>query len=61
MASPLEIEKQETAKMANDKRPDYPKGCILTPNIIARIRSDQEVWDRNHPEEKEESQKDYSC
>ena len=36
-----------------DKRPEYPN-CIMTPEIIARIRSDQEYWDRTHPEEKEE-------
>ena len=36
-----------------DRRPEFPR-CIMTPQIIARIRSDQEAWDRNHPEEKED-------
>ena len=36
-----------------DKRPDYPRGVILTPEIIRRIREDQAHWDKNHPEEKE--------
>jgi hypothetical protein len=47
----LEKTFKEGKIMNKDKRPDYPKGCILTPEIIRRIRSDQEVWDRNHPEE----------
>lgn len=34
-----------------NKRPEYPRGVILTPEIIRRIRSDQEIWDKNHPEE----------
>ena len=38
----------------SNNRPEFPRGVILTPEIISRIRSDQEHWDRNHPEEKEE-------
>lgn len=38
----------------SDRRPDYPRGCILTPEIISRIRSDQEAWDREHADEEGE-------
>ena len=37
--------KQKGEKMSNDRRPEYPR-CVMTPEIIRRIRSDQEVWDR---------------
>ncbi len=36
-----------------EKRPKFPT-CVMTSGIISRIRSDQDVWDREHPEEAEE-------
>ena len=36
----------------NDKRPEFLR-CIMTPEIIRRIRSDQEAWDKEHPDEAE--------
>ena len=38
----------------SDKRPDYPRGIILTREIIQRIRSDQEIWDKEHENETED-------
>ena len=38
----------------SDKRSDYPRGVIMTPEIIQRIRSKQEAWDREHKGEEDE-------
>ena len=34
----------------SDKRSEFPN-CIMTPEIIQRIRSNQEAWDREHENE----------
>jgi len=39
--------------MKKDKRPEYPTGIVMTREIIQRIRSDQEAWDRQHKKDKE--------
>jgi len=39
--------------MADNKRPEYPVGVVMTREIIQRIRSDQEAWDRQHNEKKD--------
>lgn len=36
-----------------DKRPEFPN-CVMTREIIQRIRSDQEYWDRTHLQERED-------
>jgi len=36
-----------------DKRPEFPTGIILTSEMIHRIKSDQEYWDRKHGYKKE--------
>ena len=36
----------------SDKRPEF-LNCVMTPEIIQRIRSDQEAWDKEHEKDSE--------